>query len=266
MAILKEFFFNSKETQKEKKVVVEQPTINTKELIQQIHNDFYTEVDKLLESTKLIEKNEVSIPKKIQILRKHGFLRTKESLEAEKIDRKNRVIKWNNEKKERLKEAIDYFSFKYPMYKFITIESVYDLCEKYNLNVDHAENYTGYIPSKNLEDIDNFKIDIEDERWEIGFYEHRDGKYVIKSTFSRKQAEELNFKYKIDNYYHDLRPSNFDIVAPEKDFIKGRDNTKYTPDPIVLKPVLYKEYNYFLIVTAWGEEAGDNLVINPNHN
>jgi hypothetical protein len=38
------------------------------------------------------------------------------------------------------------------------------------------------------------------------------------------------------------------------------------PDPIVLKPVCYKKRKYFLIVTAWGLEAADELVVNPNHN
>jgi hypothetical protein len=38
------------------------------------------------------------------------------------------------------------------------------------------------------------------------------------------------------------------------------------PDPVVLKPVIYKEVKHYLIVTAWGIEAQDELVLNPTHN
>lgn len=38
------------------------------------------------------------------------------------------------------------------------------------------------------------------------------------------------------------------------------------PDPVVLKPVIYNSQKYYLIVTAWGLEAGDEIVVNSNHN
>lgn len=38
------------------------------------------------------------------------------------------------------------------------------------------------------------------------------------------------------------------------------------PDPIVLKPVFYKDQKYYLIVTAWGLESTDQDVINEKMN
>jgi len=38
------------------------------------------------------------------------------------------------------------------------------------------------------------------------------------------------------------------------------------PDPVVLQPVFFKGKKHYLIVTAWGIEAEDELVKNSNHN
>ncbi len=38
------------------------------------------------------------------------------------------------------------------------------------------------------------------------------------------------------------------------------------PDPVVLQPVFFKNKKHYLIVTAWGDEASDDLVKNHNHN
>ena len=38
------------------------------------------------------------------------------------------------------------------------------------------------------------------------------------------------------------------------------------PDPVVLQPVMFNKTKYYLIVTAWGDEASDELVVNQNHN
>ena len=34
------------------------------------------------------------------------------------------------------------------------------------------------------------------------------------------------------------------------------------PDPVVMQPVLFNDIEYYLIVTAWGEEASDVEVVN----
>jgi len=64
-----------------------------------------------------------------------------------------------------------------------------------------------------------------------------------------------------------------EIVAPLSDFnTEGMELKDFTlskieiPDPIVLKPVFHGGKKHYLIVTAWGLEAGDELVVNHNHN
>ena len=41
-----------------------------------------------------------------------------------------------------------------------------------------------------------------------------------------------------------------------------KEALKIVPDPVVLQPVRYG----FLIVTAWGDEASDEMVVNPRNN
>ena len=38
------------------------------------------------------------------------------------------------------------------------------------------------------------------------------------------------------------------------------------PDPVIFQSVLYKGNEYYLIITAWGDEASDELVVNERSN
>lgn len=64
-----------------------------------------------------------------------------------------------------------------------------------------------------------------------------------------------------------------EIAAPRKDFnmtdMEVRDfkiQKIEIPDPVVLCPVLHKGTKHYLIVTAWGPEASDDLVVNQKMN
>ena len=64
-----------------------------------------------------------------------------------------------------------------------------------------------------------------------------------------------------------------EICAPVKDFnTKGMELKDFKlskieiPDPVVLQPVNFKGEKYYLIVTAWGDEASDELVVNETLN
>jgi hypothetical protein len=93
------------------------------------------------------------------------------------------------------------------------------------------------------------------------------GSYEI--TITTPERIRINLSLKCD----DATPSMF-IAAPRKDFDSSRkvknsflvDDHKLTysvaPDPVVLYPVL----GGFIIVTAWGPEASDPLVVNHKHN
>lgn len=260
----------------------------TNEIIEEIHESFYTEVDNLLADAKILnsldtDKNEII--EKCERLKSLGFKNTIEIKEAE--DELNRLEKLSseNQSKKTLTEAINYFSFKYPNYKFITEDSVKKICAKYNLIYGEIGRYIGSVPDKNLKHIEDFKIDQNDECFIyeermfgfglremsmqknfITFNEHRKRKYTENEHYKRgvlqdRRIHTINMKLPLE------------IAAPIKDFeIDKMEVTNFKlskieiPDPVVLKPVIFKGQKHYLIVTAWGIEASDELIINEKLN
>lgn len=247
-------------------------SVNQSKLIEEIHETFYTEVDRLLQSAKIshsLESDKQELLEKCERLKKLGFTNTKEVQEAESEIRRINDLKRENKQKAKLVEAIDYFTGKYTNYKFITVESVEKICEKYGFVYGDIATYIGTVPTKNLEHIENFKID-EDDLCIIK-YDSFDGEalYQSKIDFEREKRVKYGSIPLLSLYDY----KRMDIVAPLKDFnTEGMELDGFTlkkiqiPDPIVLQPVCYKDELYYLIVTAWGDEAADNLVINPAHN
>lgn len=244
------------------------------EVIEEIHETFYTEVDRLLEEAKQLTSVETikqSLIDKCNRLKDLGFTNTKEVKEAEEELRRLQGINSDNHKKSELVKAIEYFSFKYPQYKFITEESVKNICEKYNLIYGEISRYVGAVPDKNLKHIEDFKIDENDCCYIVDGYCPKDIKGKVGSKGS--SASIKNSFYGDYNIYYYTKPIPFEIAAPLKDFntegmeLKGRKLSKIEiPDPVVLKPVIFNGVKHFLVVTAWGLEAEDELVVNPNMN
>ena len=90
----------------------------TNEVIEEIHETFYTEVDKLLASAKIansLDTDKQDLIEKCARLKALGFTNTKEVKEAEAEIARLDELKRDNEAKKTLIEAINYFSFKYPM-------------------------------------------------------------------------------------------------------------------------------------------------------
>lgn len=263
-------------------------TVN--EIIEEIHDTFYTEVDKLLASAKianLLDTDKQDLIEKCARLKALGFTNTKEVKEAETEIARLEELKWKNKAKNTLIEAINYFSFKYPNYKFITEKSVEKICAKYNLVYGTIDRYIGTVPDKNLKHIEDFKVAEDDECFMleelyIGIFSNgersRKKEYRTFQRYSADREEEQ--KMDLHHYYRksfDTRTINMkcplEIVAPLKDFnmtsaeVKDFKISKIEiPDPIVLKPVIFNNQKHYLIVTAWGVEAGDELVVNANHN
>lgn len=287
----------------DKKVVVAEQAANlkgktTNEIIEEIHESFYTEVDRLLASAKIansLDTDKQDLLDKCVRLKSLGFNNTKEVKEAETEIARLDALKAENEAKKTITEAINYFSFKYPNYKFITEESVKKICAKYGLVYGEISKYIGTVPDKNLKHIEDFKVAEEDECcverltyfspwWNHVMYE------AYKSTKERKEKQEaerlaiLNsdtpykiLDYRIGGLHSDSRKTDeicpIEIAAPLKDFNMADSEVKdfkiskiQVPDPVVLKPVVYNKQKYYLIVTAWGLEASDELVVNQKMN
>lgn len=260
----------------------------TDEIIEEIHETFYTEVDKLLASALVgnsLDTDKEDLIDKCNRLKALGFLNTKEVKEAEKeIIRLDNLKKENKDKKDLI-DAINYFSFKYPNYKFITEESVKKICAKYGLIYGEISRYTGTVPNKNLKQMEEFKVLEDDECFIEEDFHFWDGGWSsmrkkFKSFATWKQEKELEKTYpELRMRYSDssVRRVNMkcplEIAAPVKDFnmegveVKDFKISKIEiPDPVVLKPVFFNGQKHYLIVTAWGIEASDELVVNQKMN
>lgn len=255
---------------------------SVKETIEEIHTTFFTEVDRIKKESseiKSLDTTKQNLIDKRNKLIKLGFNNSKEVKEANlEIDRLN-TLKKENELNQSINKAANYFSFTYPQYKFITEESVKKICAKYNLIYGDVSNYIGIIPDKNLKHIEEFKIKEQDECYEL----HRNDiflwgrgrsfeRYVTK-PINDDISEHERYMQSVMHYSTKISKSNLEICAPIKDFnIKNMEikNFKLSkieiPDPVVLKPVIFEDKKYYLIITAWGDEASDELVVNQKMN
>lgn len=269
------------------------------EIIEEIHETFYTEVDKLLASAKIsnsLDTDKQGLIEKCARLKALGFTNTKEVKEAElEIDRLDE-LKRDNEAKKTLIDAINYFGSKYPNYKFITEESVKKICAKYNLIYGAINLYTGNVPDKNLKHIEDFRILEDDECFiykEVMWHSFG-GESIIKNEYiagvtkriQREEQEKLrNMEVNLQSFSRNLFSQSrhnvniidmkcpLEIAAPRKDFnMRGMEVKDFhiskieIPDPIVLKPVIFNGQKHYLIVTAWGDEASDPIVVNEKMN
>lgn len=274
--------------------------LSTQEIIKEIHHSFDTEVDKLLkfssELNNLDSKNEELLQKRERLINL-GFENSKEVKEAELEIQRLNTLKQENEIKNNINQAIMYYSTKYPLYRFITEDSVKELCKKYNLVYGTVDKYIGNIPDENLKEIENFKLKDEDEAYSVEStiitFSKSDNsfsrelfntissyvKYEEFFTNKNEIPEELfikdnpDYSTLVDRYTNKSTKLKLEIVAPSKDFNLSNSEIKdfkvsdiIVPDPIVLKPVVFNKNKYYLIVTKWGLEASDSLVTNSKYN
>jgi len=257
----------------------------TQELVAEIHETFFTEVDRLLADAKNEGETTTDQQDKIdkaERLRRLGFTNTKTASQARTEEARIQAIIVENREKKELREMINYFSMKYPFYKFITEESVLKICQKYNLIYGEVERYLGEVPDKNLEAIEKFKIEESD----MAFIERHQRSWdrgSWKKTFMRVdkwKVSQYNWKEKRDDIRsgddkYEYARCSLEIAAPQSDFnmnnmevkdFKIVEKKKEIPDPVVLQPVVYGDtWNMkkaYLIVTAWGDEASDPDVLN----
>jgi hypothetical protein len=254
----------------------QQKVQDTNAVIQEIHDTFYSEVDRLLAEAKCmrpVETDKQELIEKKNRLQALGFTATPEVQEAKKEQERLQEIRRENKAKQEMSDVVQYFSFKYPFYKFITEESVVKICQKYNLIYADVSRYTGTVPDKNLTQIEKFRIQEDDECYIEKSRFSRNNSYMSRETYLSNinfAREQSRHGYSSSSNYH---KAPLEICAPLKDFnTEGMElkNFKLSkieiPDPIVLKPVFYKNKKHYLIVTAWGLEASDEAVLNPVHN
>lgn len=262
---------------------------SNQKVIDKIHHEFDVAGEQLLKEANEILNNSNFKTDKTKLLKEIGFKNTKEVVETDRKI-KTKTIAGNTV------NLINEYKFHYPNQKFITKEMVDQICEKYSLVCGEIGLYKGFVPLTNLKQIKNFKLKEIHFNYGIrntGFFSSFLGEsgYILKSraeflnqekekyesTQRRLEQEQLNKKYQIrlpidfvtDYGQYKIVDLNLELLicAPLKDMkMNGKQLfgnwIREIPDPVVLQPVI----GGFLILTAWGEEASDPLVVNESQN
>ena len=260
-------------------------------IVEEIHTEFHTAADRLLEEAKqaISEASTKDIGKVVR-LEKLGFKQANQVSELKPLIQKAEMSK------EQI-GLVEYYSLNYPLNKFITEEQVKTICFKYNLVCGPVGRYKGFVPEKNLKEIESFQLNKNDaatcfrevNTGELFFLGESDftetGKrYCRNNAFYIVGHNEVNIYGSdplltdacLSRYSHRsgllVKPetNSLQICAPVKDMdLSGmtiEDGYKvqkiHIPDPVVLKPVK----GGYLIVTAWGDEASDEDVVNQKMN
>lgn len=254
----------------------------------QIHEDFYGAEERLFVEAIGLTQNSIPGKSLVPRFQKIGFKNVKAVKETAALEQKKAAS-------ESVISAIEYFRTYYPQYKFITEAEVKKLCEKYGLVLGDAVNFTGDMPEKNLVDVENFKLRKEDwkERQQIGdtfswlmpspsyldgFGQISRSRRDERSDFIEAQRQLAQYlQYPTGSTYDNEKKTKlekeqptFKICAPKEDFntmgYEIKDGYRLVYDPIVLQPVSKDGIDGYLIVTAWGDEAKDELVISQDKN
>jgi hypothetical protein len=204
------------------------------ELIEHIHNEVYSAHDLLLKEAELILQTPIDESKAqdYEKLMSLGF-------NSEKNIKQHKEEIQKIEQSKKTKQIIEYYSFKYPLNRFINEDSIVKICQKYGLLLTNVDRFIGSIPEKNQKEIINFKVD----KIDLPHSYTKESEYIGGTTLLIVATkDQLNMK--------NARVQGHKLV----DIVKE--------DPIVLQPVK----NGYLIVSAWGVEASDKEVQNPRFN
>lgn len=270
------------------------------QIVEQIHKEFNTASDDAYnEALSIINGTSTEALEKIEKLKRFGFTKS-----SDITGTKKQVAAFHASKKRS--EMLTYYREKYPQYKFISNEDVVRICKKYALLCGPTSSFVGSVPDKNLKEIEKFRILTEeflyattilkiDFRYDTPKSNTEEVWKVLKKigvlySPSRLYDSDAMARISEECSNHGVNASNirnvtirserddvFMICAPAKDF-DGRDlerdgsflnksheiimTKQPVPDPVVLKRVK----DGFLIVTAWGLEASDPLVVNEKMN
>lgn len=255
-----------------------EPQKDPQVLIAEIHNEFDTATERLLAEAKEIISNEDKLKTdKAERLKRLGFSQSKtvtETAEQIKAAKESRKIA----------DLIVYYQTYYPNNKFITEPEVQKICNKYGLYCANVGYYKGEVPEKNLKEIEAFSLRDEEKIKRDTSMDEYDRQIQMRLMQSQRNFGQLGQPNWVNQLNQLNQPSynqqpkertayftkpEFQICAPIKDFDTRLLNVKdgyrleqHIPDPIVLQPVK----GGYLIVSKWGLEANDEIVINEKMN
>jgi len=236
----------------------------------QIHHEFNTAADSLIvEANVIISEAATKDVKKVSRLEALGFKQAGQVTELKPLIQKAELSK------EQL-ELLAYYRREYPFNKFITEDQVKNICHKWNLVCGEVNRFKGFVPEKNLKEIENFVIKNNDSDvylYAFGSQFYTESECIELGYWERNFDEYTSYKKDPQNTKStrfQIKSSTLQICAPVKDMdIRGLElvegyklQKKHIPDPVVLQPVK----GGYLILTAWGDEASDENVVNSINN
>ena len=269
-------------------------SIYPKEVVE-IHREFNTAGEKLLaEAVGIIQKSQSPEIEKAKRLNFLGFSQAKQVEESSQILKQAVISK-------EVAELVRKYQVMYPNNKFITEEQVKAICFKYNLICGEVKRFKGFVPEKNLLEIENFKkryktpqqvrvtnwqkgdvdiISLDDYKREesSGYISYRHiatDRHCLQQNKTDYDGIHFYGSYINSNGKYENGTFRFEIIglqicAPVKDMDmegmtiqEGYKMRKiHVPDPVVLQPLP----GGYIVISAWGDEASDENVVNQNHN
>lgn len=233
---------------------------NEKTIDQQIHDDVYSAQGILLKEAEIIlselESFDNEKQERLSKLHELGFKNAQAVADFMKV-------KSIREQQEKNKQKIEYYSQTYPLHKFIDGNAVDMICKKYKLLLADVDDYTAEIPEEKQNEIINFRVFKRDLP-----YSGMEGLRLDVFVFSLMGRPTVPSPADDDKVSKNTKipASRLKIIAPKSKLnTKGRrvaGNKLLIKDPIVLQPV----ENGYLIVTSWGLESSDPIVVNPVNN
>jgi hypothetical protein len=243
---------------------IQESPVETISVDQQIYHDVYSAQELLLVESKDYLDNAPNLEdekyQRSKELFKLGFRKTAE------VQDYLTLYEWESRYK-YVKECVEYYSYYYPLNKFITEDAIEKVCKKYGLLLADAHDYISNIPERNQADIINFRIKAKDIfQYADGWGTHPEDawRWISSSEGYERLHEQRKQEIERRSGHLDAMIPGFKlkIVAPkDKLDLTGKEVVGHElriNDPIVLQKV----NGGYLIVTSWGLEASDELVRN----
>lgn len=275
-------------------------------IIQNIHNDFDNAQDRLLIQAKEIlaliriddiDEQELIADRYLKI----GFenvpiVKKIVSLKKERQEKQKKIVKTKAEA-----ELIEYYKANYPFLKFLTESELDKICVKYGLVYAPVKNYIEAVPEKNLIEIEQAqqlnKSDAPDNTFLLqirswwhacpneirkilgGKVEWKNGQHCT-DELCLELARELGYRGNYNSWIFgvsgatltNINKQGLFICAPESHFDtaklkkEGFGFFEFTKteikDPIVFRYVR----GGIQVLSKWGLEANDEILLNPINN
>jgi hypothetical protein len=206
----------------------EQHQKSEKELIEEIHNEFDTAPERILQQALSIigeqQLSKVSLESEIEDkairLKNLGFVKNGLVDKLEKIEERNRQKDLIIDMEMKMAEGIRYYAQTYPFLKFLPVSELDRICDKYGLVYAPVKHYKMPVPDKNLEEIENSQplksSDVQPDVVTRTYYDNSCGrqwgyKQIVKllggNCFTDDEIRELAKKHNISLRWNN--PSDF---------------------------------------------------------